>query len=140
MKRCFKCGSVKPLTDFYKHSKMADGHLGKCKTCTKSDVTKHRAGNDHVREYDRRRGSRQTPEDARRYRQANPKKYKAQTWVNNAVRDGRLVKPEVCEECPGTLQIEGHHDDYDKPTEVRWLCSRCHSLWHAANGEALNPF
>ena len=37
MKECFKCGSVKGLDDFYKHNAMIDGHLGKCKSCTKND-------------------------------------------------------------------------------------------------------
>lgn len=36
-KKCFKCGKIKLLTEFYKHPKMPDGHLNKCKTCNKAD-------------------------------------------------------------------------------------------------------
>jgi hypothetical protein len=37
MKKCFKCGIEKDLNDFYKHPAMADGHLNKCRECTKKD-------------------------------------------------------------------------------------------------------
>ena len=42
MKKCFKCGIIKELSDYYKHPQMLDGHLNKCKDCTKRD-TKLRA-------------------------------------------------------------------------------------------------
>jgi hypothetical protein len=38
MKICFKCGHEKPFEMFYRHPKMRDGHLGKCKDCTKKDT------------------------------------------------------------------------------------------------------
>lgn len=37
-KKCFKCGVVRPLTEFYAHPRMGDGLLGKCKDCTRRDA------------------------------------------------------------------------------------------------------
>lgn len=39
VKICFKCNKEKPLSDYYKHKHMADGHLNKCKECTIKDTS-----------------------------------------------------------------------------------------------------
>ena len=57
MKTCFKCGLEKPCEDFYRHPRMADGRLGKCKDCTKRDMRIDRHTKPRVREYDRARAA-----------------------------------------------------------------------------------
>lgn len=57
--------------------------------------------------------------------------------VKAAIRDGRLTIPDACEECGSTdsgrqgIRFDAHHDRYDQPLTVRWLCRRCHRQHHA---------
>lgn len=70
------------------------------------------------------------------WRRANLEKYRAHLEVEAALRRGDLVKG-PCEVC-GTSEgrIDAHHDDYDQPLEVRWLC-RLHHVRHHFGGEDL---
>ena len=134
MKECFKCGAIKALHDFYKHPRAADGHVNKCKECTKMDVRKRRAEKDSVREYDRRRYQEPkrksaSAENVRSWRLKNPDGYRAHYLLSNAVRDGR-IKREPCGIC-GEIKSHAHHDDYMKPLSVRWLCALHHHRFHA---------
>lgn len=138
MKKCFKCQEELPLSDFYKHKQMVDGHLGKCKACTAEDVRKNRLRNiDRFRDYDRKRGNRQTKEYRDKRKARYPNKCKATSMVGNAIRDKRLFK-EPCEVCGTEEALHAHHDDYLKPLNVRWLCAAHHRQWHVKNGEAKN--
>ena len=137
-KTCFKCNEEKPISEFYKHKRMKDGHLNKCIECTKKDELKRRWENiEKIRKHDRERGSRQTPEYFKEYRNKYPNKDKAKNMVNNAIRDGKLFK-EPCEVCGTTEKIHAHHNDYAKPLNVRWLCSAHHKQWHRDNEEGKN--
>ena len=54
--------------------------------------------------------------------------------VKQAIKNGELTRPVRCQECGSKAnRIEGHHEDYGKPLEVIWLCTRCHSYRHNAN-------
>jgi ribosomal protein S27AE len=151
-KRCFRCTTVLPLSEFYKHPMMADGHLNKCKVCTKADATLNRATKtpEELAAYEkkryedparrkaiadsRKRARKKDPERYARYNRddqlRHPEKRAARKKVGNAIRDGRLVK-QPCEVC-GAKKVQAHHDDYSKPLEVRWLCIPCHAKHHAS--------
>lgn len=141
-KKCFKCKVNKPIEMFYKHPKMADGHVNKCKECNKKDVRKNRSAKiDYYREYDIARSKTDKRKalnlkSSKQWKDRNQIKRAASIMVNNAVRDGRLKKINECSYCGKTdCVIHGHHDDYTKPLDVRWLCASCHSEWHKQNGE-----
>jgi hypothetical protein len=157
MKECFKCKIEKPLTEFYAHKEMSDGHLNKCKECTKKDNSKNRLKNiEYYLEYDKKRDNlphrvmaRASYRKTENYRIShnagtnkwdafNTRKKAASTAIGNAVRDKKIEKPSNCSCCGKEANLHGHHDDYAKPLEVRWLCSSCHRAWHKEHGEGLN--
>ena len=118
MKTCFKCGRSLPISEFYAHPQMADGHLNKCKDCTKKDV-KERRDNEPMKDYETR-----IKACAKK-----PTKKNAYRAVEAAIRAGIIVRPRVCSGCgcPDTEhRIEAHHYDYAKPLDVIWLCTPCH--------------
>jgi transposase-like protein len=159
-KKCFKCEIVKPLSEFYKHAQMADGHVNKCKECNKKDVRENYKGNiEHYKKYEKKRaglpkrilgreryakseaGKESARKSKKKWSDSNRIKRAASIMVGNAVRDGKLEKQYFCSVCSiDNVRIHGHHDDYAKPLEVRWLCSKCHCEWHKENGEGANAF
>ncbi len=135
MKKCFKCGEEKSLSEFYKHKKMSDGYLNKCKICTKKDVSNHRTCNiEKIREYDRKRANEPNRLVAKinytkNYRAKNLEKYKAHQAVNSALKSGKLKK-QNCTICGTWEKLESHHEDYSKPLDIIWFCSEHHKARH----------
>lgn len=133
-KQCFKCKETKNLSEFYRHSRMADGHLNKCKTCSKKDSIEHRVQNlEKVREYDRERGKRPERikagvEITKLWRAEDQRRQKAHNAVFTAVRSGRLTR-QPCLRC-GEEKTVAHHEDYSRPLDVMWLCQPCHVKRH----------
>lgn len=56
-------------------------------------------------------------------------KAQARRAVNNALAKGKMSKL-PCEVCGSTKLIHGHHDDYSKPLDVKWLCPTHHYQRH----------
>jgi len=64
----------------------------------------------------------------KRHREKTKSRKKAHKKVENAIKFGTL-KRQPCEEC-GNEDSHAHHDDYDKPLDVRWLCAQHHKEVH----------
>jgi hypothetical protein len=132
-KCCFKCGEAKSLDDFYRHSMMTDGRLGKCKECTCQDVRDNRTRRaDFYRAYERARSTRQR-RVPRFVTQANKAVY-------TAVKNGTLVRPAACEECGRVCRVDGAHFNYVEKLRVRWLCRSCHTKWDASKPKSKTHF
>jgi hypothetical protein len=129
MKHCFKCGTVKPINEFYLHPAMADGHLGKCIVCTRRDVAAYRRlHRERIRAYQRVQASK--PHNRlrdyirhRRWRDADRRRPRCHCIAQRHYRKA----PTSCQQCGGHIgRLERHHDDYNFPLLIRWLCKQCH--------------
>src|SRR5574343_149420 len=112
MKSCIKCNAVKPLDDFYKHPRMADGHLNMCKECAKRIAIDNRLKNiDRVRAYDserakRKERSRMSVEVNRKWRAADRRRVACHNAVSRAIKAG-VLKQYPCERC-GSVKSVAH--------------------------------
>lgn len=58
-------------------------------------------------------------------------KHKARNRVKDLLRSGRLMKPDHCQSCfLINSELHAHHENYNKPEVVNWLCRSCHARVH----------
>jgi hypothetical protein len=127
-KVCFKCGAAKELSEFYRHPMMADGHLGKCKSCTKKDVLEHREKNlERIQAYDRERSKLPHRKEGL-FKNSDPERQAVAKKASAAIKKG-LLKRQPCHIC-GATKVEAHHTHYSHYLEVVWLCRRHHVQLH----------
>lgn len=133
-KRCNKCEIVKPITEFYKCRGMADGYLNQCKACKKVYADKYQSENietlrkkarERMRHPDRIKVA---SELTKAWKAADERIRKCHNKVQTEIRAGRLTR-KPCTKC-GNEKSVAHHEDYDKPLEIVWLCSVCHKKRH----------
>ena len=132
MKECFKCHKLQPLSEFYKHNQMADGHLNKCKDCTRKETKRNRTevNREYYIAYDKKRAKTEKRKDWLKKRRKSKEellKARARYKLNNELKKGTIHK----EHCYcGEAKTEAHHPDYDQPLFVIWLCHKHHKHIH----------
>jgi len=122
MKICCNCRKPKELEEFNKHSRRKDGVQPECRQCQQQRAAAYAAS-------EAGRATRKAGEAAKYSRRLveSPEKLRARYMLRNAVKTGKVIKS-PCEKCGA--KAEGHHDDYSKPLEVKWLCRKHHAELH----------
>lgn len=113
---CLACDLEKPLTEFVKCPNAVGGRTNRCMTCKNKQCSEYRSRPEVKKR------------DCLRQRNLDWDKRHAAKLVQGAIRTGSLVR-KPCEVC-SRQRSQAHHDDYNLPLAVRWLCSMCHRTWH----------
>lgn len=136
MKRCSRCGQEKLETEFSKDRSRRDGLQSCCKAC---DMQYARA---YEARYPKKKAastkawfkSERGKEQNRGYKQKSrasgliDHQIKARRAVDHELKMGKLVRL-PCVICRDP-KSHGHHEDYDKPLDVVWLCPKHHKARH----------
>lgn len=120
-KKCFRCGQILPLSMFYAHPQMADGHLNKFKVCAKEDVHENYMKKIENKEYvekERARGR-------EKYRRLNYKGISRNDYKTKDVRRDFKVKNGNI-----STSVELHHWNYNELKSVIPLDRRVHHRLH----------
>jgi hypothetical protein len=136
---CWKCPTCKkylPQSRYFKDKRAWNGITSRCRKCHTSASICTRNAELH-RETKRKSAAKirsEFPEKIRLAERSRPRrkgpKVKARQILNRAVKSGAIVKPDKCEGCGEKKRLTGHHEDYTKPLEVKWLCYLCHAKRH----------
>lgn len=140
---CRVCGLEKDVKEYYKYN------YHRCKKCAckyaKKYFEKHKEYQKKYQEknkekirllranYRKTKNCRLSNNKSRqRHRKKYPKREIARHWLTR-----QLIKKELilqpCSVCKSIKSIHGHHNDYNKPEEIIWLCVKHHREWHKNN-------
>jgi len=132
MKRCTKCGVLKPESAFGKREKTRGGLFSQCCLCV-ADITFERRQKDPEKYRQKRRAYRSRPEIAVKYKTGGSYKptltqQRAYGLVAYYKRRG-VIKAKPCAIC-GATKTEAHHPNHRYPLDIVWLCRRHHQRLH----------
>lgn len=158
-KTCGRCGVEQPIDNFGFHKR--DGRQSWCRNCKREKANEYYARNPEkfkarqmarpaevktaISARSRKRNRDAINARTREYFQQQPAEWhhrrylleKARTGcacnhVNGRIRRGDMERL-PCEVCGASVDVQGHHDDYNQPFVVRFLCATHHAEWHKLN-------
>jgi len=135
-KVCFKCGIKKDLNDFYVHPRMGDGHLNKCKECTKSDVKKYYKKKIIITEWHDKEKKRGRDKYHRlNYKDIQKPSYEAKKMIMDAYRNKypeKILAKNASAKIKAPDGLEKHHWSYNKEhyKNVLFLRKKDHNIAH----------
>lgn len=121
--KCSQCKNYFGREDVFIYSRNRTGVISyyHCRKCNSERVHRYQST---------KKGKKKAKETFLRMTVKYPDKYKARQAVSYALKSGKIIKPNKCENCLEIKIVEGHHFDYGKPLDVIWMCRKCHSLSH----------
>lgn len=152
LKKCSECGRMLPISEFNKNRNSRDGLQDRCRDCFSAyNRRRYQEKRDRIRKdvHDYQRDnkmnvylSRQKTWDSRE----KHTKVEARRLSGAALDAGVIDRPDHCQACGCSSEehrIEAHHDDYERPLDIIWLCTPCHRRADAARvarEAGMNPF
>jgi hypothetical protein len=118
MKKCSKCHTLLPKSSFYKDKNKSSGLKSECKDCTKKAQKIYRS-------------SEKYKEKAWEYqlKYSNTESGKIQRKAYNKFTKEK-IKKDYCCICGKNENIEAHHDNYNNPLDIIFLCKNHHEEHH----------
>lgn len=123
-KTCTRCNKTFNISMFYKRSSSIDGYRCQCKLCVQ-DITRV-SRNISQRKY---ANSQKGIDTEKRHSKKRQERVKFLNRDKVYMKVRRKLKSSPCEVC-GCVSSQAHHEDYNKPLEVVWLCQKHHSGVH----------
>ena len=149
MRKCKECGKIKSIEEFYPSQKSY------CKKCHKERTINWQKNNpERLKIHQRnirakssyrkkqakfyrkwyakhgRKRAKNYQEASSLWRKLNPQFAQISHIVQYAIKTGKIKKPNMCEACKEKRKLIAHHDNYEFPLKVRWLCYSCHKNLH----------
>ena len=132
--KCPSCGEVKihNIINFKPAKDMRCGLTNICRTCKqgidREYSRKYREKNPEWKKFDNKRNEHLIRKLVKEYYYKYPIRVRALIEFRRALKNGK-IKRFPCKVC-GEEKVHGHHEDYNKPLKIIWLCSKHHRRVH----------